>query len=300
MVAMALQQDGWYLRSDIAWAKLNPMPESVTDRPTSAWEHVFLLAKQPRYWFDAEAVREPFEARLQQRLTHNHDQPLAAARRAAGVEQGNPQGGVHASRFVVQAETLEGVEAPTPRRSVQRAHDPHRGHPAHHGNGADKERWPNPSGRNVRNVWSIATQAYSGAHFATFPEELVRRALLAGCPAEVCRRCGKPRERIVEATYENPGNRTTNGPRSIEQRHETPGFEQRLERRSETLGWSDCGHGGDFRPGVVLDPFIGSGTTALVARRHGRHSVGVELNPEYARLCAQRLQQLSLLAELPT
>ena len=59
---------------------------------------------------------------------------------------------------------------------------------------------------------------------------------------------------------------------------------------------SDCGHA-DFRPGVVLDPFMGSGTTALVARRHGRRSIGIELNPQYADLAARRLSQLSLLAE---
>jgi hypothetical protein len=105
--------------------------------------------------------------------------------------------------------------------------------------------------------------------------------------------------RIVDVAYDNPGNRTTNGPRSLAQRHEAPGFERRLERRSETLGWSDCGHNA-YRPGIVLDPFAGSGTTGLSARNHGRHSILIELSQEYAALAARRLQQLSLLAEAET
>jgi len=76
-VALALQADGWWLRSDIIWSKPNPMPESVGDRPTSAHEHVFLLAKQPRYYFDADAVREQAEARQQQRLTPPTSHPKA-------------------------------------------------------------------------------------------------------------------------------------------------------------------------------------------------------------------------------
>jgi hypothetical protein len=70
-----------------------------------------------------------------------------------------------------------------------------------------------------------------------------------------------------------------------------------VAREKITAGWSDCGHG-DYRPGIVLDPFAGSGTTLKVARDHGRHSVGIELSAEYCGLIAKRVQQLSLLAEL--
>ncbi len=244
-LALALQADGWWIRSDVIWSKLNPMPESVTDRPTSAHEHVFLLTKSPRYWYDAEAVKEPggnWGTRDRTHSKHNGE-----AFRAAGQ---------------------------TP----------------HHGlTDGDAS-----AGRNARNVWTIATQPTPDAHFATFPEELVRRCLLAGCPEQVCRECGEPRRRITETTYENPGNRTTNGPRSVERRHETAGFNQRLEKRVTTTGWSDCGHSA-YRPGVVLDPFIGSGTVAKVARDHGRHAIGIDLNPDYLDIAARRTQQLGLL-----
>jgi site-specific DNA-methyltransferase (adenine-specific) len=151
-------------------------------------------------------------------------------------------------------------------------------------------------------VWEIATQPYPDAHFATFPEALPERCIKAGCPEFVCVTCGEPRVRIVEtvATYRNAnaerprngGDRTT---MDLRLASSTAGMAGRASATND-LGWSDCGHG-NYRPGVVLDPFIGSGTTALVARRHGRHTIGIELNPEYAELAARRLSQLSLLAE---
>ena len=270
-VAFALQADGWWLRSEIIWAKPNPMPESVTDRPTKAHEQVFLLTKAPRYYFDQEAVREAYEGDPEYR----YGRVGAYQERAiSGIGDGTTP-----TRIVGpdgrHKTTVQGADG-----SIQ-----HR----------DGERWPN-GGRNIRTVWEIATQPFPLAHFATYPEELVRRCILAGCPEPVCRVCGKPRERIVDVEYENPGGRTTNGPRSLAQRHETAGFETRLEKRTSTSGWTSC-ECADYRPGVVLDPFLGSGTTALVARKHGRHAIGIELSPDYCAMAAKRLAQLSLLAE---
>ena len=127
-VAFALQADGWYLRSDIIWHKPNPMPESVTDRPTKSHEYLFLLAKSERYFYDADAIREPFatEAREGERSSYK---PGSASSMNDGEHQA--KGG----SFV--------------------------GLPL------------NELGRNKRDVWTIATQPYSGAHFATFPEALV-------------------------------------------------------------------------------------------------------------------------------
>ncbi len=135
-VAFALQADGWYLRSDIIWAKPNPMPESVTDRPTKAHEYLFLLSKSPRYYFDADAVREP---------DAGTDHP-----RTIGLPQPSlePSGGIAGAHTGIR--TAEGR---------------------------------NGTGRNIRTVWTVATQPYPGAHFATFPEKLVEPCILAGCPS---------------------------------------------------------------------------------------------------------------------
>jgi DNA modification methylase len=255
-VAFALQADGWYLRSDIVWSKPNPMPESVTDRPTKSHEYVFLLAKQPRYFFDQEAVREDYIPDGRVKRVHDH--------------------------------AVTG------------------GHENYSGMSGGRERWAH-AGRNVRSVWTIPTQPYPEAHFATYPEELVRRCVLAGCPQRVCRVCGAPSERIVEASEDErrPYVTVGTGPKADMVRGDGSNRPQKVLREDgrggdlatkqrETTGWSDCGHN-DWRPGLVLDPFVGSGTTCKVARDHGRHSIGIDLSVEYLELAARRLQQLSLL-----
>jgi len=134
-VAFALQADGWYLRSDIIWAKPNPMPESVTDRPTKSHEYLFLLAKSPRYYFDADSVREP----------------------DSGLPSGNGFTGRQGGSSERYPTSLTG------------------------GDGSSEKFKPG-SGRNIRSVWTIATQPYPGAHFATFPRALVEPCIKAGCP----------------------------------------------------------------------------------------------------------------------
>jgi DNA modification methylase len=243
MVAFALRADGWYLRSDIIWSKPNPMPESVIDRPTSAYEHVFLLAKSRTYYYDAEAIREP-----------------------------HIYGGARESSSGAWVQDAAGRP------------------------GADgaQHLYGHPAGRNKRNVWEIATQPYPEAHFATFPEKLVEPMVLAGTSPQCCGECGAPWERVVDVGYENPGNRTTNGPRSTDRRHETAGFERRLERRARTTGrQATCDHKDDTGKCVVLDPFAGSGTTLKVAMALGREAIGIELNPEYVALAERRLANVT-------
>jgi DNA modification methylase len=259
LLAFALRADGWYLRSDVIWAKPNPMPESVTDRPTSAHEHVFLLAKSARYFYDADAIREP-----------NTDASLAdlAARGQISQSAGN-------------GETAQGA--------------------LKWGNRVGRRQLGN--GRNKRNVWEVATQPYADAHFATFPPKLIEPCILAGSSPKACGECGAPWERVVEVSYENPGNRTTNGPRSIDHRHlehGTAGYAVRLERRSETTGWQpSCAHDDDTGRSVILDPFAGAGTTGLVALRHDRSFLGVELNPAYADMARERIRQDAPLLNTP-
>jgi DNA modification methylase len=234
----------------------NPMPESVTDRPTKSHEYVFLLTKEPRYFFDQEAVREPH---------------------SESTFKMNPRYGTR-DNVKITKENPEAVNS----RGYQTPENP----------GGWGERWLNPAGRNVRSVWTIPTQPYPEAHFATYPEELVRRCVLAGSPTRVCRVCGKPSERIVDLIASTEGRDNWAGQQaSKDGASRKGGF---YDRDAQMVGWSDCGHN-DWRPGLVLDPFVGSGTSCKVARDHGRHSIGIDLSAEYLDLAARRLQQLSLL-----
>lgn len=192
-LAFALQADGWWLRSDIIWSKSNPMPESVSDRPTKAHEYVFLMAKCGRYHFDAEAVKE----------------------RAAGTANPRNSGwasgpGKHTTIAHAKAKLSIG-DNPKDRRKYNGSYD--------------SAIRAIVTDRNIRSVWTFASQAFPEAHFATFPEKLVEPCILAGCP------------------------------------------------------------GG----GLVLDPFMGSGTVALVALKAGRRFIGIELNPDYAAMARRRI-----------
>lgn len=173
-VAFALQADGWYLRQDIIWAKPNPMPESVRDRCTKAHEYVFLLSKSERYYFDHESIKEPGALSSVERLSQSGLEEQAGSSRVPGKTNGNMKAVGH----------LPGNKS-------------HKGTSAYEA-GDDKMRTKaglvdycqrvnsDPSlmlMRNKRSVWTVATQPFNEAHFATFPVELIQPCILAGCPA---------------------------------------------------------------------------------------------------------------------
>jgi DNA modification methylase len=273
-VAFALQADGWYLRSDIIWAKPNPMPESVTDRPTKSHEYLFLLAKQPRYYYDAEAVREP-------------------------------QGGWHGSHFD-DPRDLE-IRPTTGRRHSKKPDGWATyggGHGSFHHDGREAG-GPGlmAAGRNRRTVWTIPTQPYRGAHFATYPEKLVEPCILAGTSAKGnCPVCGAPWERMTErGDLRGPGHegyrlekaQASKGDAKVKGRSE--GWWPNHRYEPSTLGWRPtCDHDAEPVPAVVLDPFCGSGTVGAVARRFGRRFVGIDLSAPYLRLAQQRIRVVSL------
>lgn len=190
-VAFALQADGWYLRSDIVWHKPNPMPESVYDRPTKAHEYVFLLSRSERYYYDATAIAEPSSI-------HSHRR---ADMQSKGVRTGRhylraKPGGVNAKiRQPFVSGWAQGPGSHLPVNHGQRKKKQDAGQQL---GGGDRmtgfnERWRTKQNasfsaavtdlvetRNARTVWTIPTQPFAGAHFATFPEELVKRCILAG------------------------------------------------------------------------------------------------------------------------
>ena len=159
-VAFALQADGWYLRSDIIWNKPNPMPESVTDRPTKAHEYVFLLSKSAQYYYDAAAIAEPVA-------------PSTVSRLAQDVDA---QEGSHR----VPGKTNGAMKAVPPRFGGSKYGD---NAASHHRTASGNAYEIGDGTRNARTVWSITTKPYSGAHFATMPPELAERCVKAGSAA---------------------------------------------------------------------------------------------------------------------
>ena len=189
LLAFALRDSGWYLRSDIIWQKGNAMPENVKDRPTRSYEHVLLFSKSGRYYYDASAVAEPIAQSTAARYMRGRSDSNKYSVAVPGQGNGKVQG-------------------------INRPRKP----------GEIRKEDISPY-RNGRDVWLINTAAYKGAHFAAFPPKLALKCILAGCPED----------------------------------------------------------------GIVLDPFLGSGTTGLVAAENSRRFIGIELNPEYCRLAAERI-----------
>jgi site-specific DNA-methyltransferase (adenine-specific) len=136
-------------------------------------------------------------------------------------------------------------------------------------------------------LWKMSTQPYAGSHYATFPMALPKRLIEAMCPLRVCTVCGRPSERITEALRVTDGN--FNRPHAIA-KSETNGatFASNADTYRTTLGWSDCGHD-QWRTGVVLDPFAGSGTTLEAAQAVGRHAIGIDLDARNADLAQSRV-----------
>ena len=226
-------------------SKPNPMPESVTDRPTKSHEYVFLLTKQPRYYYDAEAVREPH----------------------AEIDRRTAQG---LSRI-----PYNGKSNPETREFS---------------GGAD---WlgQHPNGRNRRSVWTIATEAYPEAHFATFPTALVKPCVLAGTSERgVCPACGKPWERVTETQYKRHEN-WFGDKQGARHSRGAAGHGYNEPIGTTTTGWRagcDC-DACEPVPATVLDPFCGSGTTGLVALTYGRDFIGIDLSPEYLAMAERRI-----------
>ena len=266
-VAFALQADGWYLRSDIIWSKPNPMPESVTDRPTKAHEYLFLLTKNARYYYDADAIREDGVQYEIERRTREYNQGLN-------------------TKHVISSDGKTG-------QSPQSEHGCVKDLKA-------RQELIMTGKRNRRTVWEIATQPTPDAHFATFPEALVEPCIKAGTSERgCCLVCGAPWERVVEkgltahdgeTESQYKINTTANRLALLRQAARERGEEYSSEKK--TLGWQptcSCGNE-DTVPCMVLDPFGGSGTTAKVARELKRDCILIELNPGYVKIARNKLR----------
>ncbi|CAM1656045.1 DNA methylase N-4/N-6 [Bartonella choladocola] len=216
--AIAMQNAGWFVRSEIIWAKPNPMPESVTDRPANAHEKIFLFTKASTYFYDAGVVRQKLAGSSVQRLSQDIEHQTGSSRANGGNKtNGNMKAVSGVYRVKRQRGQVPGNRAQAGLARLDQM--------------SKTEQCAN--GRNLRDyepapmpVWNIATVPFTGEHFATFPPELAERCILAGSP----------------------------------------------------------------KNGVVMDPFAGSGTTGLVALRHSRKAVLIEINENFMDIAVRRIK----------
>jgi len=257
--ALAMSEAGWIVRNEVIWHKPNCMPESVRDRFTRDFEHIFFFTKSRRYYF--EQILEP--------LT-----PGAYERVKTFVKNGE--------RFDPTRHKLD----PTGRtQSVMNILS------------ANAEKLFNSPYRNKRAVWKVAPGSYSKIHFAVFPEALVEPMIRATCPADICPQCGLAWRRVYRQTErERRGLKDNDKRNNVKRGDGRQGISEWSTLDSEKFLYESynevCDCGVATHPGLVVDPFMGSGTTAAVALKLGRDFIGFELNPDYVKIADERIEKV--------
>lgn len=260
-VAIALQEDGWWVRDEIVWHKPNPMPISVRDRTTPAHEMLYLLSKSNRYYYDQEAIKEPIADASKKRYAQE-----TLNTQTGGFKQDAYESGIvgQRSRSRRPAEIIKTLAGSTH--------------------------------RNRRSVWTVPTKPFTESHFATFPPDLIEPCILAGSPEQCCSKCGAPVVRLTEKAFipqqDVSSEKGIRGAGTQKPLDKSSGWQgsARGTTRVETTGWqASCRCGAPMTGGTVLDPFFGAGTTGLVAQRNGRNTIGIELNSDYVQIAKRRL-----------
>jgi DNA modification methylase len=242
----------WRIRNLIVWARPNPPVGALGDKFRPATSYITVACRGARRYFDLDAVRTPF---------------TDATIKSEGYGRTTDKSDLG---FSGRNGDNHMTHAGAP---------PLDWHTDHHPEDGD---W----------LWKMSTQPYAGSHYATFPMALPKRLIEAMCPLRVCVVCGRPSERITTTEYVKTQATSNPSARGITNGVNAPGADPtfihgRANAVVETLGWSDCGHN-NWRTGVVLDPFAGSGTTLEAAQAVGRHAIGIDLDPRNADLAQQR------------
>ena len=272
MVAFSLRADGWWLRSCIPWIKRNAMPESVVDRPSTAVEYIFLLAKTQKYFYDAEAVKMQGAGNKWGKYSN--------------PKYGNgSEGRMQSVKELTKDEYVDKYQTRN-RRNSDWFFESWRG------------LLTNEEGDPLAMV--VNPVGYSEAHFATFPEMMIEPLIKAGTSEKgCCPECGKPWVRVTDISYLQHRKAGKWCDRGQEERGLNRSESQykygSATRIATTTGFSPtCTHNHEPAPCIVLDPFSGAGTTGLVAEKLGRDYIGIELNPEYVRMSNRRINAVKL------
>jgi site-specific DNA-methyltransferase (cytosine-N4-specific) len=267
LILKMIDEQSWILRNTIIWHKPNHLPSSVKDRFANAYEPIFMLTKSKKYYFNLDAVREPLKT-LKGEVT---DEKIKELYRFWGASK---NGGYN---FKTSKDVPFGQTPSDTKNNILFSFKKKLEIAQEIGN-------QEILGKNPGDVWTISTKPFKEAHFATFPEELPRRCIKAGCPDAICKICGHIRTPITqrgEVLIKGGGAKHDIATGRKEIRNELTARELKL------VGYNDCEHK-DYEPGWVLDPFMGSGTTVKVAIEEKRNVIGIEVVPEYVKMTEKR------------
>lgn len=277
---------GWICRNEIIWYKRSCMPNSAKDRFTVDFERLFFFAKSPDYYFETQY--EPYSQYTI--TTGDYRVPSSDIRQEYDSKYTLEN---YKQNIRPDSANLKNRQEFKQGKMVER-----NGFKARKGN---VEYEVPKLGRIKRCVWDITNAGFKGQHFAVFPEKLVLTPILAGCPEFVCSKCGKNREKSFKteipmdtAPVRSKGN--FDDTHAMFTLHEKRNYLRELGIKGDAVphvldGISDCGCGAEFKPGVVLDPFCGSGTTGVVALKNNRNFIGIDLNVDYALIAKDRIQK---------
>jgi DNA modification methylase len=297
---IALQDDGWWIRSKLPWVKRNGMPESITDRPANSLEQIAMLTKSERYWYDAGSIRKAASPSTNSRVAQNVAAQVGSTRASGGKKTNGTMKAVIRKPGVGPKSVEDG-------RNIKANHSFH---------GSTNEVLHDRNFRNTDLFFSSIgiphglisdadgtplaidanPQGFSEAHFATFPIALIEPLIKAGTSESGnCPYCGSPWSRVSEREQ------VSLRPKSDSIRGHSPSHSRMIGSNPQrgsvacnvvTLGFApscDCPEH-EPEPARVLDPFGGAGTTALVSATLGRECTLIELNPEYATLARARIE----------
>lgn len=256
--AIEMCNRGFILRNEIVWHRPNQMPQSASDRFTVDFEKLLFFTKNEKYYF-----KQQFE-------------PYTSPIDRWGGEQVKEYEGKYTELNSMNAE-----DSGSPRARNIRIGYPER----------ERSLRPNALGRNKRTVWSINTKPFKDAHFATFCTEICKTPIDASCPSEICTKCGKPK--IMKYDKIESGDDRTNRPFGHSGNNDRNDigniYIQKDTIEIGTIPSCDCNE--SFEPGIVLDPFMGSGTTAIESIAQFKNWIGIELNPLYIEIAEKRIAE---------
>lgn len=314
--AIEMTNRGWILRNVIIWQKPNCMPTSANDRFTVDFEYLYFFVKNKKYWFE------------QQRENSNTKYIFSRNSNKGGVQKkNNPRNSWGLTREEYNSkynnsdygQSLQGFvrnnsikkERDNSRIEAKRIFPNDKKKQQEYINYIHDHGFTSGLGRNKRCIWRINTKPNPENHFATFPSELVEIPIKSGCPEFICRNCSKPKEKILEKIFtprdKLPKNHKDYRPNSqyINQDskylketssmvHPTGGkLGKGWGRITEIkqIGWTECDCNAGYKPGVVLDPFAGTGTTLREAFKRGRDFIGFEISKEYCKIANKYLSK---------